>query len=323
MKKLSGVIAGTMIAILVLTSCSTPSESASRSAVVSEVVNVVEARPASDAPFAPVEMGYTLTEGGQARTDEEARARLDFSDGTFVRMGPGTLVTVAALPVSDSNLLTRIKLTAGKIWIALNGGEMEVETPLLVAAVRGSFAVLEYNPGDPNDPSDDTLTMDCIEGECSAQGGVVNEQFGNLEQVVVTGSGTLQRSPLTGEAVQQFGDVNPEVAQAVVATLTAVPPTMTATDSPKMTATVPPTREVEASKTPISPGDIRLPTRTLAPTQDMMPPVFQPSPTDLRSFPTPTVTQNSPDVLPKVSTSTPTSFIPDGPPIIATSTPSK
>ncbi len=77
-------IAGTTVAILVLVGCSTPSESALRSAVISEVMNVVEARPASGASFAPVEIGYILNVGGQARTEEEARARLDFSDGTFV-----------------------------------------------------------------------------------------------------------------------------------------------------------------------------------------------------------------------------------------------
>lgn len=200
------------------------------SATVSEVVNDVKARPAPDASLEPVDDGFVFGAGGQVQTGEASKARLDLSDGSILRLAESSSFVLEAAAPSEGGLVTRLQLTFGKIWVSLTGGAVEVETPVGVAAVRGSFAVFEYDPGDPDDPTDDVLVVGCLEGSCSAHNDTVDEQLGNLEQITLTHGGQeVERVTLTGAAVQEFLQNNPEVAEAIVATLTAAPP---ATDTP-------------------------------------------------------------------------------------------
>ncbi len=266
---LSGVIS----AALALAACArqptplapTPTVDA-RSAAVNEIVRVVEARAVEGGTFAQVDVGYVLTAGGQVHTGRDSRARLDLSDGTILRLGQDTSFVLQEITPSAAGggLLARIKLEAGKIWVSLSGGTLQVETPVGVASVRGSFAVLQYDPGDPADPDDDLLVLDCLEGSCGAKNENVDAQLGNLERVALNRIGQL-RLTLTGADVQAFLMENPE-GQSIAATLTAAPPatgTPTAvptgttppspTPSPTDTATQPPTPTPTASATPTSP----------------------------------------------------------------------
>ncbi len=253
------------------TATGAPHEEA-RSATLSEVVNVVEARPAEAESFAQANDGFVLEVGSQVRTGQASSVRLDFSEGTIVRVSQDSSFSVQKLDVSVNNPLTRLALETGKLWVSLTGGALEVETPVGVASVRGSFAVFEYDPGDPDDPTDDVLVIDCIEGTCSAQNQNFDETAGNLEQIVLSNGGEeLTRIVLTGEAVQEFINNNPEVGAAIIATLTAAaptsttPPTNTATSIPTDTALPVPTDTATAapiaSATPLPP-----PTRTPAAT---------------------------------------------------------
>jgi LysM repeat protein len=245
-----------------------------RSAAVSEVVQMVEARAASEQAYTSVAVGYVLGAGGAVRTGLASRARLDLSDGTLLRLGQNSAFVLQDVAPSDDGLLARVKLEAGKIWVSLTGGALEVETPVGVASVRGSFAVFQYGPGDPDDPDDDLLLVDCLEGSCAAANENTHEQLGNLERVVLGRFGHL-RAPLTLADLQAFLQENPESA-GLLATLTAAPPATrtpappTATASATLTASASP-----AIATPtftFTPVPTATPLPTVAPPADLLPP---------------------------------------------------
>lgn len=241
-----------------------------RSATLSELTGDVNGRARPDEALVPVNVGFQLKIGGEVRTGTDARARLDFSDDSILRLSANSSYTLQAVRTADDgSVLARIKLTAGRIWVSLFGGELEVETPLGVASVRGSFAVFTYDPGDPNDPNDDVLVVDCIEGDCGARSSTLNEQLSNMERLVLGGQ-TVLRLTLTGQDVLDFLQENPE-SQRMVATLTAAPPvntlTATATALPP-TATHTPTSAPEATNTVMVPTE----TATSVPTTAVVPP---------------------------------------------------
>ena len=237
-----------------------------RTAIVSEIVNDVTARPAPSDPFTQIATGFVLALGGQIRTGDASNARLDFSDGTIVRIAASSSFLMQNAEPAPDGFVRRLQFEAGKLWVSLTGGEMQVETPIGVASVRGSFAVFEYDPGDPNDPTDDVLILQCLEGQC----GFGNVTLGNLEQITVTNGGqTITRITLSGQAVQAFLENNPE-GQRIVQTLTAAAPTQTeaptATDTPAPTdtlaATASPTTAPSATRTPAPTStNTRVPTR--------------------------------------------------------------
>jgi LysM repeat protein len=217
-----------------------------RRATVSEVLNIVEVKVFAEANFTPVQDGAVMGVGGQVRTGASSRARVDLSEGAIVRLGADSVFTVEALTDSGGGPFMLVKLELGKLWASLTGGSLQVITPVGVASVRGSFAVFEYNPGNPDDPSDDVLILDCIEGECNVQNSAVDEQAGNLQRIVL-GSGGQQvtRVALTGQDVLDFAAINPDVADAIAATLTAAAPlpqaaTATNTSAPPEQATATP-----------------------------------------------------------------------------------
>jgi len=242
-----------------------------RAAALSEAVNIVEARAAESEAFAPVSLGYVLRASGQIKTGDASKARLDFSDGTIVRLAQNSTFVMQAVATSDLGLLARVRLEAGKLWVSLTGGTLQVETPVGVAAVRGSFAVIQYSPGDPANPDDDLLVLDCLEGACTAQNDNVDAQLGNLERVVLNRVGSL-RMTLTGADVEAFLKENPE-GQRLAATLTAAPPA-TDTATPTTTHTPPPSPTLTPSPAPtVTAPPTETPLLTATPIPATIPPV--------------------------------------------------
>ena len=75
-------------------------------------------------------------------------------------MAPLSYFTLVENQPEDDGLFTRIKLEIGQIWIVLNGGSLEVETPSGQAAVRGSYMMIEI------DPETQAALVTCLEGNC-------------------------------------------------------------------------------------------------------------------------------------------------------------
>ena len=235
---LSGILIGLLVA-----ACDSPVTPAApvpvtpsdlKSAAVNEIVNIVEARPSSAEAFAPATIGLTVSVGGQVKTGVESKARLDFNDGGIVRLAPNSSFTLQRFANPDGQSVRHLQLLFGKIWASLLGGTLEIETPVGVATVRGSFAVFQYAPGDPGDPNDDLLVVDCLEGSCAAGNATGIVQLGNLERLALNNKGSLKQT-LTAADVGDFLRNNPE-SLGLAATLTAAPP---ATNTPPPPAATP------------------------------------------------------------------------------------
>ena len=148
--------------------------SAEREAVVSEVENQVVVKTTVDGEFIPAEKGVVLPQGGVLQTGETGRARLDLNpEGTIVRVAPNSSFTLPQISEVDGAPKTSIELFFGKIFILLNGGSVDVETPSGVASVRGSLLSVSFNPATQR------IQATCLEGHC----GLVNASGEDVDLV--------------------------------------------------------------------------------------------------------------------------------------------
>jgi ferric-dicitrate binding protein FerR (iron transport regulator) len=135
-----------------------------RTAQLSELRNTVEARSGETVDWQAAAEGDGLATGGGVRTGDEARARIDISDGTILRLAPNTEFTLMQLSPEATDPVTQWSLASGKLWIsvtkALGTGSFEIDTPNGVAAVRGSLMGVEYYPANGH------MIITCLEGEC-------------------------------------------------------------------------------------------------------------------------------------------------------------
>lgn len=140
--------------------------SAQREAVLSDFENEVAVRAGSDGEFIPAVKGFVLTQGGSLQTGETGRARLDLMpEGTIIRVAPNSAFTLPEITEKEGTPKTSIELFFGKIFVLLNGGSLDVETPSGVASVRGSLLSVSFNP------STGRIQAVCLEGHCE----LVNE----------------------------------------------------------------------------------------------------------------------------------------------------
>ena len=270
-----------------------------------ELINTVEARANAVAEFVRAHDGAQLNEGSQVRTRADSRVRLDFGNGTSVRLGPNTLMAVERLSGNSDDPVTRVRFPFGRLYLSLASGAFEAVTPIGVASVRGSHAEIHYSPGpDPDSINDDVLYIRCLHGTC-VYANVVN--LGSMQQLIVTGGGVniTGPAPLEAAAIAEFLGNSPESA-GLVATLTAAAPTATS---------LPPTITPTPSRTPtitFTPLPSATPTATLVPTDTPLPPTATNTPEPTRRFvtqpprPAPTrVPPTQPPTQPPTNTSAP------------------
>ncbi len=203
-----------------------PSQSAPPDAYLSETSGEVASRSSEQADFQPAVPPEMLWVGAQVRTGEYGRARLDLTSGTILRLPPRTLFKLQENRISETGLLTRIRLALGEIFVLLTGaGSVEVETDFGSAAVRGSYMLVSL-------PPEGGLVVQCLEGFC-----VVNTPAGELDLTGGFGvrflpglnDGTpqaLQVFRLTDADFQRWNEEAPEIESAwpvIRATLTALP----------------------------------------------------------------------------------------------------
>ena len=130
---------------------------------LTSIAGEVLARLPEETAFGTVSEPVILPVKSQVKTLQNSQARLDLATGTIVRLGPNTLFTLEVQQNGSDGLFTRIWMDIGKVWVILNGGTLEIETPSGLAAVRGSYMSVEYYP------EDNDLTVTCLEGICSLQ----------------------------------------------------------------------------------------------------------------------------------------------------------
>ncbi|MFN8400959.1 MAG: FecR family protein [Anaerolineales bacterium] len=189
-----------LIVGLVLASCQTKEVASPLSAGLSELTGLVEMKQAGQDAFAPAVTDAVLKVNGQIQTGDDGRVRLDLSSGTIIRVAPSSFFTLTSNDEVEGGLWTKIKLEAGKIFIVLNGGQTDVETPSGVASVRGSYLKVEV------DPVTKDIHITCLEGTCSATNP-------NGEQIIFTNGQSVilfhqesdgsWKSPLLGDMTME------------------------------------------------------------------------------------------------------------------------
>lgn len=216
-----------------------------RRATVSEVVNKVEAQTSAQGAFQVVQDGTLIGLGGQVRTSAGARARVDLGSAAIIRLDADSLLSVRSLGDSNGKPLNLVALNQGRIWVTVNQGTLQVVTPIGIASVHGSFAVLSFNPGAPNDLADDVMTFDCLEGSCALQTKLGDVTATNLERLVLNqGNNEVKHQPLAAADVQDFLKNNPDSGQLVSVALTeqsGAEPTATAVPQAAASPTASPT----------------------------------------------------------------------------------
>ncbi|MEN8242802.1 MAG: SdrD B-like domain-containing protein [Chloroflexota bacterium] len=175
------------------------------SVVLNDLAGEVLSRQA-DQEFSEAEDGYLLYLNGQVQTGSNGRARLDFEDGTIVRIGPSSLFTLEEIEETEDGTLKQLFLEFGQVWVVLVGGELEVDTPAGVASVRGSYLSVWQ------DPVTGETYATCAEGDCVMFSGGVEIHFTAGETALVTGPGEI---PLPGvmslEEFKLWWEINPEL----------------------------------------------------------------------------------------------------------------
>src|SRR5215216_6464927 len=140
------ILATLLIGTLLLAACNQQTAADSLSATLSELAGKVEMKPAASDAFTPADANSVLESNGQVQTGDDGRVRLDLSSGTIIRIASSSSFTLTSNEETQGGLITKIQLAAGKIFIILNGGRAEVETPSGVASVRGSYMKVELDP---------------------------------------------------------------------------------------------------------------------------------------------------------------------------------
>jgi hypothetical protein len=129
----SGRVAAYLALVCFLSACSAqaiPAAStravAQRVAVLGQVVNQVQARASSVLPFSQVAAGMALGPGSQLQTSARSMARLDFPNGSFLRLAPDSEMTLDSSAAQSDEIITRARLSLGKLWAILSGGTLLV-----------------------------------------------------------------------------------------------------------------------------------------------------------------------------------------------------
>jgi hypothetical protein len=179
-------------------------------AALSEIQGTVGIKQPGGGDFAPATTESILQVDGQVQTGDDGRVRLDLSSGTIVRVAPSSLFTLTSNEQVDGGLDTKFKLELGQIFIILNGGSAEVDTPSGVASVRGSILQVGIDPVTGN------VVAYCVEGDCSAGNDAGSTDFTAGQKVVLyysdTGEWTVPFfEDMTPEEIQKILDENPEL----------------------------------------------------------------------------------------------------------------
>lgn len=124
-----------------------------RVAAVEEAQGMVWVRQRGHEEFSPLADRPRVAAGDMIRTDASGRVDLHYVDGTRMRIGPNTRMTVLK---SHHNAATNadvqtFKLDLGRVWIRVlkvlsQKSKFEVITPTATAGVRGTIFAVEVKP---------------------------------------------------------------------------------------------------------------------------------------------------------------------------------
>ena len=233
-----------------------------RTATLQEIEGVVEARPTVSDAWAAAKLGLQLVEGSQVRTGADGHALIELTEGSKIRLGPKTTIAINILNPYLDSLLTSLAMDEGQVWVLLNGGALDVETPGGIASARSAYLSVLY------DSATSALSISCLQGTCS------------FETIFILGGYKLahaehqtQPEPMSLADFGEWGVEVPEATQLAFLATEAVAqgsatlpvmPTTTPSASPAPTLTPAPDQPTEANPSP-SPVPSRIPPTPLPP----------------------------------------------------------
>ncbi|MBI4770694.1 MAG: FecR domain-containing protein, partial [Chloroflexi bacterium] len=178
--------------------------------------NQVVMRASPDTAWFPATVGAALQGGYEVQTGPEGRARIDFTEGSILRLAPNTMFAFEELNQDAANPVTRLQLAAGQLFLRLGNllgqdGAMEVITPPGVASVRGSLISVAF------DPQTNQMVVVCYTGLCEATNGAGRVTFTDQQQVVILSPDLPPQAPqpLTPEQARDFQQNIPDLQQVL------------------------------------------------------------------------------------------------------------
>ncbi len=244
---------------------------AERRAILGEITGRVEVRADVSAQWADTADGRLVAEGNQLRTEAGGAALIRLTEDSRIRLGADTRLTVNLLNPFMDSLLTSLALDRGQVWVLLNGGALDVETPVGLASARNAYLSVAYDPGPQ------TLLITCLQGTCSfnntfVPGGHRYAQTGLL--AAVPEPMTLADYGAWGVNVKEATHLAPYATEAIaMANVTLLPPpsvTPPPSDTPAPSGTPSTSATPSATLAPDQPTSIR-PTETRPATQPPAP----------------------------------------------------
>ena len=194
-----------------------PTELGESLGLLGDVIQKVLVKPSAAAEEHQGVFGEALPVGATVKTDETGRARLLLENGSTVRLAPNSQIVLTDRQQPESgDVLTRLNLLVGQVWVILGRGTAEtltVETPIGVGAVRGSFMSVVYLPGDPDDLTDDILSITCLEGECELTTPLGTVKLTTGQKIGLAGKGNAPTGPvpMTQADIREWLDNNVEI----------------------------------------------------------------------------------------------------------------
>lgn len=124
-----------------------------RKAVVTAFTEPVEWQKSGTADWKPVSLNQALGGGDKVRTGDSGNATLTLDEGSVIELAPATEFSIQTLtkdPASQK-LDSVIAILRGRVRAQVTplqaGSRFEIETPIIVAAVRGTTLNVGVGPG--------------------------------------------------------------------------------------------------------------------------------------------------------------------------------
>lgn len=165
------ILIGACLILVVIIADGVRRENEEFEATLAEMQGLVYTAETEMSPMVPATLNQKLVDGNTLRTGPGSSATLRFPDGSFIIVGPESLMSVKLLEYNRGGAwrMRAFYLKVGQIWakVTPNFGEdsqLKVYTPSSVAAVRGTtFSVWQSQSGDRSKAA-------CAEGALWASG---------------------------------------------------------------------------------------------------------------------------------------------------------
>ncbi len=250
------IIVIVVIGLVVVIFSPSSAKSFNISAALSELTGIVQVRDTAQSPYVQVNDGFLLKQNMQLQTKAQSRVRLTLSTGSIIRLSQLTVFSLESQTPATQGGLLSIGLQAGKVWIVLKGGSLDVTSPAGLASVRGSYMSVWLEPN--------RITITCLEGKCAFKNtaGSVNLTSG---QKVIWPNATnkLTVEKMDQADIQDWLDNVPEAAQ-IIAQISSLLASSTPPPTPAPTSTPIPTQQPTSTLAPTGTGTVT--TGTVTPT---------------------------------------------------------